>query len=187
MPAHARAATISMEARYDRLMKEGKEKAANEFRLLDPDDTSVTTGVQFYDRTGYLNPCLPSSRHFVDKVMGEIQKMHEEAGLPLTTWHFGGDEAKNIYLGAGYTDKNNPQEGKGQIEQRNQDKPWAKSAVCQAMLKEGKVADIEHLPSWFAVEVSQLVNQHGIAKMQAWQDGLKHAKDATDFATKKRR
>ncbi len=54
-----------------------------------------------------------------------------------------------------------------------------------AMLKEGKVADIEHLPSWFAVEVSQLVNQHGIAKMQAWQDGLKHAKDATDFATKK--
>ncbi len=55
------------------------------------------------------------------------------------------------------------------------------------MLKEGKVADIEHLPSWFAVEVSQLVNQHGIAKMQAWQDGLKHAKDATDFATKKRR
>ncbi|WP_163489191.1 family 20 glycosylhydrolase, partial [Klebsiella pneumoniae] len=89
----------------------GKEKAANEFRLLDPDDTSVTTGVQFYDRTGYLNPCLPSSRHFVDKVMGEIQKMHEEAGLPLTTWHFGGDEAKNIYLGAGYTDKNNPQEG----------------------------------------------------------------------------
>ncbi|HFP9303501.1 TPA: beta-N-acetylhexosaminidase [Raoultella planticola] len=185
MPAHARAATISMEARYDRLMKEGKEKAANEFRLLDPDDTSVTTGVQFYDRTGYLNPCLPSSRHFVDKVMGEIQKMHEEAGLPLTTWHFGGDEAKNIYLGAGYTDKNNPQEGKGQIEQRNQDKPWAKSAVCQVMLKEGKVADIEHLPSWFAVEVSQLVNQHGIAKMQAWQDGLKHAKDATDFATQK--
>ncbi len=85
MPAHARAATISMEARYDRLMKEGKEKEANEFRLLDPDDTSVTTGVQFYDRTGYLNPCLPSSRHFVDKVMGEIQKMHEEAGLPLTT------------------------------------------------------------------------------------------------------
>ena len=29
MPAHARAATISMEARYDRLMKEGKEKEAN--------------------------------------------------------------------------------------------------------------------------------------------------------------
>ncbi|MCZ8497894.1 hypothetical protein O9929_04450 [Vibrio lentus] len=23
-------------------------------------------------------------------------------GMPLTTWHFGGDEAKNIKLGAGF-------------------------------------------------------------------------------------
>ncbi|MCV5372898.1 family 20 glycosylhydrolase, partial [Escherichia coli] len=29
MPAHARAATIAMEARYDRLMKAGDEKAAS--------------------------------------------------------------------------------------------------------------------------------------------------------------
>ncbi|HHG8773360.1 TPA: beta-N-acetylhexosaminidase [Raoultella planticola] len=185
VPAHARAAVISMEARYDRLMKEGKEKEANEFRLLDPNDTSVTTGVQYYDRTGSLNPCLESSRNFLDKIIGEIKQMHTEAGAPLTTWHFGGDEAKNIYLGGGYTDKNNPQEGKGQIDLSRQDKPWARSPVCQAMLKEGKVADIDHLPSWFAVEASRLVNQHGIEQMQAWQDGLKHAKDASDFATKR--
>ncbi|WP_058911683.1 beta-N-acetylhexosaminidase [Entomohabitans teleogrylli] len=185
VPAHARAAVISMEARYDRLMKAGKEQEANQYRLLDPTDTSNTTGVQFYDRTGYLNPCLESSRNFVDKVIGEIQQMHREAGLPLTTWHFGGDEAKNIYLGAGYTDKKNPEAGKGQLDLSKQDKPWAKSQVCQAMLKEGKVEDMEHLPSWFAMEVSKIVNQHGIDKMQAWQDGLKDAKDSSSFATKR--
>ena len=32
--------------------------------------------------------------------------MHAEAGAPLTTWHFGGDEAKNIKLGAGFQDVN---------------------------------------------------------------------------------
>lgn len=183
MPAHARAAVISMEARYDRLMKEGKEKEANQYRLLDPTDTSNTTGVQFYNRTGYLNPCLDSSRNFVDKVIGEIQQMHKEAGVPLNTWHFGGDEAKNIYLGAGYTDQKKPEAGKGIIEQSNQDKPWAKSQVCQTMVKEGKVADVEHLSSYFGIEVSKLVKAHGIGTMQAWQDGLKDAKNAAEFAT----
>jgi len=183
MPAHARAAVMSMEARYDRLMKEGKEQEANRFRLLDPTDTSNTTGVQFYNRTGYLNPCLDSSRNFVDKVISEIQQMHKEAGVALDTWHFGGDEAKNIYLGAGYTDKKNPEAGKGVIDQSNQDKPWAKSQACQTMIKEGKVADVEHLSSYFGVEVSKLVKAHGINTMQAWQDGLKDTKDASVFAT----
>ncbi|MBJ3814518.1 family 20 glycosylhydrolase [Shimwellia pseudoproteus] len=185
VPAHARAAVIAMEARYDRLMKAGKTQEASAYRLLDPTDTSNTRGVQFYDRTGYLNPCLESSRNFIDKVIGEIQQMHKEAGLPLSTWHFGGDEAKNIYLGPGYTDKNKPEAGKGQLDLSKQDKPWAKSQVCQAMLKAGKVEDMDHLPSWFAVEVSKIVDKHGIEKMQAWQDGLKDAKDAQAFATKR--
>ena len=184
MPAHARAATIAMEARYDRLMKAGDEKAASEFRLLDPTDTSNTTGVQYYNRTGYLNPCLDASRRFVDKVIGEMQQMHREAGQPLSTWHFGGDEAKNIYLGTGYTDQAKPEAGKGIIDQSKQDKPWAKSAACQAMVKAGNVADVDHLSSYFGVEVSKLVNAHGIEAMQAWQDGLKDAKDASAFATK---
>lgn len=184
MPAHARAAVMSMEARYDRLMKAGDEKGAGEFRLLDPTDTSNTTGVQYYNRTGYLNPCLEASGRFVDKVIGEIQQMHREAGQPLTTWHFGGDEAKNIYLGTGYTDKTRPEAGKGVIDQSIQDKPWAKSAACQKMVKAGTVADVDHLSSYFGVEVSKLVNAHGIEAMQAWQDGLKDAKDASVFGTR---
>lgn len=33
MPAHARAAVVSMEARYKKLHAAGKEQEANEFRL----------------------------------------------------------------------------------------------------------------------------------------------------------
>ena len=85
MPAHARAAVIAMEARYQRLMRQGKEQQANEYRLLDPSDSSNTTSVQLYDRTSYLNPCMPSSLRFVDKVIAEVQAMHRAAGQPLTT------------------------------------------------------------------------------------------------------
>lgn len=186
MPAHARAAVVSMEARYNNLMKQGKEKEANEFRLVDPTDDSNTTSVQFYERKSYLNPCLDSSKRFVDKVIGEMAQMHKEAGMPLNTWHFGGDEAKNIRLGAGFQDKNGTIEpGKGIIDKSIEDKPWAKSQVCQDMVKQGKIQDVEHLSSHFAIEVSKLVNAHGIEKMQAWQDGLKDAKSSKDFATKR--
>jgi hexosaminidase len=184
MPAHARAAIISMEARYKKLLAEGKEKEANEFRLVDPTDTSNTTSVQYFNRQSYLNPCLDSSKSFVDKVIGEVAQMHKEAGQPLKTWHFGGDEAKNIRLGAGYTDVKNPEAGKGILDLSKEDKPWAKSQVCQAIIKDGKVEDMEHLPSYFGQEVSQLVKAHGIDRMQAWQDGLKDAKDSKAFATK---
>lgn len=187
MPAHARAAVIAMEARYNTLMKAGKTDEASEFRLVDPTDTSNTTSVQLYDRTSYLNPCLDSSQRFVDKVIGEIQRMHREAGQPLNTWHFGGDEAKNIRLGAGYTDISNPEAGKGILDQSKEDKPWAKSQVCQALVKSGKVQDLEHLPSHFALEVSKLVKAHGIPVMQAWQDGLKDAANAQAFATSRTR
>ncbi|NWA62469.1 carbohydate-binding domain-containing protein [Pantoea sp. B9002] len=183
MPAHARAAVISMEARYQQLMKAGKPQQASEYRLVDPTDTSNTRSVQLYDRTSYLNPCLDSSKRFVDKVIGEVQAMHREAGQPLTTWHFGGDEAKNIRLGTGYSDVKNPKAGTGILDQSKEDKPWAKSQVCQAVVKSGKVEDLEHLPSHFALEVSKMVKAHGIPVMQAWQDGLKDATDAHAFAT----
>ena len=186
MPAHARAAVISMEARHQRLIKEGKVSEANEYRLIDPTDNSNTTSVQLYDRTSYLNPCLNSSLHFVDKVISEIQAMHQQAGQPLTRWHFGGDEAKNIHFGPGYSDilPGRAEKGKGLLDLSREDKPWAKSQVCQKMIKAGKVADFAHLPSYFALKVSHLVKSHGIDRMQAWQDGLKDARDAGEFATK---
>ncbi|GAK85554.1 beta-hexosaminidase [Vibrio ponticus] len=190
MPAHARSAVVSMEARYDRLMAQGKEQQANEYRLMDPQDTSNVTTVQFYDKHSFINPCLDSSTRFVDKVISEVAAMHNEAGMPLTTWHFGGDEAKNIKLGAGFQDINAQDKvtWKGSIDLSQQDKPFAKSPQCQALINDGTVSDFAHLPSYFAEDVSKIVAQKGIANFQAWQDGLKYSEGGEKaFATENTR
>ncbi|KDN29462.1 beta-N-acetylhexosaminidase [Vibrio fortis] len=189
MPAHARAAVVSMEARYDRLMEEGKEAEANEYRLMDPQDTSNVTTVQFYNKQSFINPCMESSTRFVDKVISEVAAMHQEAGTPLTTWHFGGDEAKNIKLGAGLQDINAEDKvsWKGNIDLSKQDKPFAQSPQCQTLIADGTVSDFGHLPSHFAEEVSKIVAEKGIPNFQAWQDGLKYSEGEKAFATENTR
>lgn len=187
MPAHSRAAVISMEARYKRLMKEGKEEEAERYRLIDSKDTSNVTTVQFYNRQSFINPCITSSTTFVDKVIREVAAMYKDAGVPLLTWHFGGDEAKNIKLNAGFQDRNDTKKiaWKGDIDLSKQDAPFAKSPQCKALVASGKVEDYEHLPSYFAEQVAAIVAKNGIPNFQAWEDGLKHSKNAGVFATKK--
>ncbi|MGL5949288.1 MAG: family 20 glycosylhydrolase, partial [Aeromonas sp.] len=190
MPAHARAAVVSMEARFKRLSAAGKTAEANEFRLTDPNDTSNITSVQFYDKMSFINPCQPSATAFVSKVMDEVAKLHQSAGQPLTAWHYGGDEAKNIMLGGGYQDpttvKKEEQVGwRGNTDQTKQDKPFAKSPLCQKMISDKVITDAQELPSYFAKEVSQLVKAKGMTTLQAWQDGLKYVKDVKEFATEK--
>ncbi|WP_261816877.1 beta-N-acetylhexosaminidase [Vibrio gallicus] len=189
MPAHARAAVVSMEARYTKLMNEGKEQQANEYRLMDPQDTSNVTTVQFYDKRSFINPCLESSTRFVDKVISEVAMMHQEAGTPLTTWHFGGDEAKNIKLGAGFQDIEAKEKvgWKGNIDLSKQDKPFARSPQCQTLIDSGEVDDFAHLPSHFAEQVSKIVSDKGIPSFQAWQDGLKYSDGEEAFATENTR
>ncbi|MDN3614350.1 beta-N-acetylhexosaminidase [Vibrio gallaecicus] len=186
MPAHARSAVVSMEARYSRLMEEGKEAEASEYRLMDPQDTSNVTTIQFYDKKSFINPCLESSTRFVDKVVSEVAAMHNEAGMPLTTWHFGGDEAKNIKLGAGFQDLDSKEKvaWKGDIDLSKQDKPFAQSPQCQSLVASGEVSDFGHLPGYFAQEVSKIVAEKGIPHFQAWQDGLKYVEEGAEvFAT----
>lgn len=90
-PGHAMAAIKSMEARYDRLMKEGKEKEANEYRLIDPDDKSVYLSAQGY-KNNVVSVARESTYHFFEKVVDEMAKMYKEAGLTMDTFHTGGDE-----------------------------------------------------------------------------------------------
>ncbi|PMH44509.1 beta-N-acetylhexosaminidase [Vibrio sp. 10N.286.49.B3] len=185
MPAHSRAAVMSMEARYLRLANEGKLEEANQYRLMDPLDESNVTTVQFYNKQSFINPCLESSTTFVDKVITEVAAMHKAAGVPLTTWQFGGDEAKNIKLHAGFQDINDEEKiaWKGDLDLAKQDAPFAKSPACQTVIASGEVADFDHLPSYFAEEVSKVVAKHGIANFQAWQDGLKYSENSDSFAT----
>lgn len=90
-PGHARAAIKAMEARYERLMAEGKETEANEYRLIDPDDRSVYISAQGY-QDNVVSVARESVFHFYEKVVDEIAAMYTEAGLTLDEFHTGGDE-----------------------------------------------------------------------------------------------
>ena len=98
MPAHACAAVISMEARA----KNGND-SSYPYRLTDRDDETHLLTTQFYDRTSIINQCLDSSVNFVEKVVSKVKQMHDDAGVPLDRYHFKGGEAKNILLGAGFS------------------------------------------------------------------------------------
>jgi len=90
-PGHARAAVKSMDARYDRLMAEGKKEEAWKYRLSDPEDKSEYSTAQYWT-DNVINVSLPSTYNFVEKVMDEIISMYKEAGVPLKTINWGGDE-----------------------------------------------------------------------------------------------
>ncbi len=90
-PAHVRSAIKSMEYRYQKLMKEGKEAEANEFRLIDPEDTS-----RYISAQGYHDNVVCVGResvfHFYDTAVKGIRQLYEKAGVPLEIFHTGGDE-----------------------------------------------------------------------------------------------
>ncbi len=90
-PGHARAAIKAMEARYQRLMEAGKEEAANEYRLIDPEDVSIYSSAQKYT-DNVVSVARESTYHFYEKVVDEIIKMYQEAGIELKVFHTGGDE-----------------------------------------------------------------------------------------------
>lgn len=99
-PGHARAAIRSMESRYNRLMREGNVDEATRYLLHNPDDTSKYVGAQYF-RDNVMDAALPSTYTFIDHVVGELQKMYQEAGASLTMIHMGGDEvAEGAWAGS---------------------------------------------------------------------------------------
>lgn len=90
-PGHARAAIKAMDARYERLMKQGDKAGAEKYLLRDVNDKSVYRSVQGFN-DNVINPAVPSVYTFLEKVTDEIIAMHREAGAPIETIHFGGDE-----------------------------------------------------------------------------------------------
>ncbi len=91
LPGHARAAIKAMEARYERFMEEGNEEAANEFRLIDPEETSEYISAQSFT-DNVVNVARESVYHFFETVVDAIIDMYREADVPLEIFHTGGDE-----------------------------------------------------------------------------------------------
>jgi hexosaminidase len=144
MPGHSRAAIHSMEARYRRLIAQGRKTEAERFRLVEPGDTTKYRSVQNYnDNT--LNVCLDSTYRFIDAVVDDIAAMHKAAGVPLKTYHIGADETAGA---------------------------WSGSPACKTLMaKTGR--SVEQLGPMFIERVSASLAKRGITAA-GWSDGLDH-------------
>lgn len=148
MPGHSRAAIKSMEARYRRLMQAGDRQGAQRYRLTDPGDTTRYRSIQNYD-DNTLNPCLPATFRFFDTVVGELQAMHADAGVPLETYHIGADETAGA---------------------------WIESPACRKLARGGKV-DGKAVGAMFIERVAKRLSDRGIVPA-GWSDGMGHADPA---------
>jgi hexosaminidase len=143
-PGHARAAIKSMEARYERLMKEGKEEEANEYRLIDPDDKSEYLSAQSFT-DNVVCVARESTFRFYEKVVDEIAKMYKEAGLVLDEFHTGGDE---VAEGA-----------------------WTKSPMALELMKEHPdIKDPKNLQTYFFRELVKRLKKRNLTTVYGWEE-----------------
>lgn len=143
LPGHARAAIKAMEYRYHRLMAEGKEAEALQYRLADPEETSEYRSAQYYtDNIACV--CRDQAYDFYETVLEDVQEMYEEAEVPLTFIHTGGDEVP-----AG---------------------PWTKSPICQEYLKaHPEITNTRNLQTHFFDRLTLLIADKGL-KIGGWEE-----------------
>jgi len=149
MPGHSRSSVTAMNARYQHFMQLGQPDKAKQFLLYDLEDRTQYSSVQFYnDNT--MNVCMESSYAFVDKVMDEVKRIHQEAGHPLTRYHIGADETAGA---------------------------WVESSSCKAFLANNKlgITSADQLGGYFIERVAQILKDKDI-EVAGWNDGLMHTK-----------
>lgn len=142
-PAHARAAIKAMEARYQRLMSENQFEAAEEYRLIDPLDTSDYLSAQFY-KDNVVSVARPAAYRFYQKVLEEISAMYAEAGLKMDELHTGGDE---VPTGA-----------------------WSQSPLADQLLKaDPEIGSAAHLQTYFFRQLLEDLEPKGIRAL-GWEE-----------------
>jgi hexosaminidase len=137
---------MAMESRYRKFMKIGQPAEANKYRLVDPNDLSKYLSVQLFSGNA-MSPCIESTYTFVQKIVTEIKAMHDSAGQPLKTFHFGGDEVpKNA---------------------------WSKKSIsCDKLGFTGTSSEIKNsMTKYFLQRVSKITQTNGL-NLQGWEDGL---------------
>ncbi|MFN2395847.1 MAG: family 20 glycosylhydrolase [Bacteroidales bacterium] len=143
MPGHARAAIKSMEARYNYYMDRGDEEAAEEFRLIDPDETSEYLSAQLYN-DNVVNVARESTYRFFETVLDEVIEMYEKAGAPLEIIHVGGDE---VPRGA-----------------------WSASPMIEELMEKlDHINNPRNMHSWFTERTLEIITARGL-KMAGWEE-----------------
>ncbi len=142
-PAHARAAIISMKARYEKYRNQGDMAKAEEYLLHDPDDKSeYLSAQQFNDNV--ICVCRESAFVFVQKLVDEIALMYQEAGVPMNIFHAGGDE---IPYGA-----------------------WQKSPMCDQFLRNNKeVSTTDGLHAYYIKRLLQMLKKYN-TRVGGWEE-----------------
>lgn len=166
-PGHARAAIKAMDARYSRLLAAGQPEQATKFLLRDIFDKSEYRSVQHWN-DNVMNVALPSVYTFLETVVDEMRGMYQEAGAPLQTVHFGGDEVP-----AGV---------------------WVKSPVVQKLLQEDeRFTTVDDLWYYFFRKVNEMLRARGLY-LSGWEevamrktevDGQKHYIPNPEFVNEK--
>ena len=149
-PGHARAAIVSMKARYNKYFETDPGKAT-EYMLSEPEDTTRYVSVQYYT-DNVMNVALPSTYRFMEKVIQELNAMYQEAGLSLYTVHLGGDEVpRGVWMG---------------------------SPKCQELMKEKGMTKAHDLSEYFITQMADVMQKNGL-KFSGWQEvALGHTEEA---------
>ncbi len=155
-PGHARAAIKAMEYRYHRLMKEGKEKEARQYRLIDPDDKSVYLTAQHYtDNVACV--CQDAVYDFYEVVLDDIIEIYKEAEVPLKMIHTGGDEVP-----AG---------------------PWSQSPICNEYVKNfPEIKNARNFQSHFFSRLVKMINEKGL-QIGGWEEVVMDYDDNNQWFT----
>lgn len=174
MPAHARAAVVSMRARA---ANQGSPTSLD-IRIDDPEDTSRYLTVQHYD-DGILNPCLPGTYSFIETVVTDVAAMYAAAGLELDVWHMGGDEANNVFKGSGFGPN------RGAVDASAWDYPWEASPACETYIQStAGLNSIDDLQPHFVERVSEIISDNGIPALYTYHD-IQDERSASTLATER--
>lgn len=141
IPGHSRAAIKAMNARYRKYIDTNQSKA-EEYLLIDFADTSQYLSAQnFTDNV--INVAMPSTYRFLEKVIDEIGRMYQDAGVELPAFHVGGDEVPEGI--------------------------WEGSAICRTFMKEHGLAKIRDLKDYFLEQILEMLDKRNIQAV-GWQD-----------------
>ncbi|XP_076448694.1 uncharacterized protein LOC143285315 [Babylonia areolata] len=145
MPGHGHAAIRAMEVRRSHMMAANNRTEAKRFALADEKDTSRYKSVQMFTDNA-INPCLSSTYTFVTAVVTALKEAHKDL-MPLTLFHFGGDE---VARGA-----------------------WSNSEACKKLASSPDylVRGYKDLKEYFGRQVSNITHQFGL-DLAGWEDGV---------------
>ncbi|MFQ3341273.1 MAG: hexosaminidase [Flavobacteriaceae bacterium] len=144
-PSHARAAIVSMKARYKNYKAQGDMAKATEYMLHDPKDESSYLSAQLYS-DNVVCICDPSAYRFYEKVILEVKALYTKANLNMEIFNIGADE-----LPYG---------------------PWEKSPKCEEYITQNKeIHELNDLYDFNVRLLGKIISKAG-AQMVGWEDAL---------------